>query len=50
MVSADHKLSQRRQCALLWLSRTGFYYQTVGESAETMRFMEIIHCPAGASE
>lgn len=42
MVSADHKLSQRRQCALLRLSRSSLYYQPVGESAENLRFMEII--------
>jgi len=42
MVSADHKLSQRRQCALLRLSRSSLYYQPVGESAENLKFMEII--------
>jgi len=42
MVSPDHKLSQRRQCALLRLSRSNLYYQPVGESAENLRFMEII--------
>ena len=42
MVSADHKLSQRRQCALLRLSRSNLYYQPVGESAENLKFMEII--------
>ena len=42
MVSADHKLSMRKQCALLRLSRSGLYYHPVGESAENLRFMEII--------
>jgi putative transposase len=42
MVSADHRLSQRRQCVLLRLSRSSLYYQPVGESAENLRFMEII--------
>lgn len=42
MVSADHKLSQRRQCALLGLTRSGPYHRPVGESAENLRFMEII--------
>lgn len=42
MVSADHTLSQRRQCALLRLSRSNLYYQPVGESAENLKFMEII--------
>ena len=39
----DHpKLSIRRQCKLLSLSRSGLYYHPVGESAENLRFMEII--------
>ncbi len=42
MVSADHDLSQRRQCALLRLTRSNLYYRPVGESAENLRFMEII--------
>ena len=42
MVSADHELSQRRQCALLRLTRSGLYYRPVGESAENLRFMAII--------
>lgn len=42
MVSADHQLSQRRQCALLRLTRSGLYYRPVGESAENLRFMAII--------
>jgi putative transposase len=42
MVSKDHKLSQRRQCTLLQLSRSTLYYQPKGESAENLRFMEII--------
>ena len=42
MVSKDHKLSVRRQCALLTLSRSNLYYEPKGESAENLRFMEII--------
>lgn len=42
MVSKDHKLSVRRQCALLTLARSNLYYQAQGESAESLRFMEII--------
>ena len=39
----DHpKLSVRRQCNLLSLSRSGLYYHPVGESAENLRFMEIM--------
>ena len=50
MVSKDHKPSVRRQCALLTLARSNLYYEPKGESAENLRFMAIIHCPAGASE
>ncbi|MEN8873743.1 MAG: IS3 family transposase [Pacificibacter sp.] len=42
MVSRDHKLSMRKQCELLQLSRSRLYYRPVGESAENLRFMEII--------
>ncbi len=42
MVSADHKLSQCRQCALLRLSRSILYYQFVGESVGNLKFMEIV--------
>nr|WP_157063847.1 IS3 family transposase [Phaeobacter sp. 11ANDIMAR09] len=42
MVSKDHKLSVRRQCKLLTLARSNLYYQPKGESAENLRFMEII--------
>ncbi len=39
----DHpKLSVRRTCTLLSLTRSSLYYQSVGESAENLRFMEII--------
>ncbi|TRD14341.1 IS3 family transposase [Palleronia caenipelagi] len=42
MVSRDHKLSLRKQCELLRLSRSRLYYQPVGESAENLGFMEMI--------
>ena len=42
MVRKDHKLSVRRQCTLLTLSRSNLYYQPKGESAESLRFMDII--------
>ena len=42
MVSRDHNLSVRRQCRLLSLARSNFYYQPKGESAENLRFMELI--------
>ena len=41
MVSKDHKLSVRRQCKLLTLTRSHLYYEPKGESAENLRFMEI---------
>jgi len=40
MVSKDHRLSVRRQCALLTLMRSNLYYEPQGESAENLRFME----------
>ncbi len=37
MVQADHaSLSVVRQCALLSISRSGFYYELIGEDAETL--------------
>jgi len=42
MVSRDQDLSVRRQCKLLSLVRSGFYYSPKGESAANLRFMEII--------
>jgi putative transposase len=42
MVSKDYKLSVRRQCALLTLTRSNLYYQPKGESTENLRFMAII--------
>jgi len=42
MVSRDQDLSVRRQCKLLSLVRSGFYYSPKGESAENLKFMEIV--------
>jgi len=42
MVSRDHDLSVRRQCRLLSLARSNLYYHPRGESAENLKFMEII--------
>ena len=42
MVSKDHKLSMRRQSALLTLTRSNLYYEPKGESAENLQFMAII--------
>lgn len=42
MGSKDHKLSVRRQCALLTLTRSSLYYEPKGESAENLRFMGMI--------
>jgi putative transposase len=42
-VKQDHPdISVRRQCVLLYLSRSALYYQPRGESAENLHFMEII--------
>jgi len=50
MVSKDHKLSVRRQCALMTLTRSNLYYEPKGESAENLRFMDIMHCPLGVMQ
>jgi putative transposase len=42
MVSKEHKLSVRHQCALLMLARSNVYYHPKGERAENPRFMGII--------
>jgi len=36
------KVSVRRQCQMLSLARSNLYYAPKGESAENLRFMEII--------
>ena len=42
MVSKGHKLSVRRQCALLTLVRFNLYYEPKGESAENLWLMAVI--------
>jgi putative transposase len=43
LVEAEHpRLSIVRQCALLSISRSGFYYQPMGESPETLALMRLI--------
>jgi len=42
------RVSVRRQCRLLSLARSNLYYQPTGYSVESLCFMTIIHCPAGA--
>ena len=42
MVSADHSLSQRRQCSLLQLARSSLYYQPKPMSAENLALMKLI--------
>jgi putative transposase len=43
MVQADHaSLSIVRQCALLSISRSGFYYEPAGEDAATLALMRAI--------
>lgn len=39
----DHgEISVRRQCGLLGLSRSGLYYEPVGESEENLAFMRLL--------
>jgi putative transposase len=42
VVSKDHKLSLRGQCALLTLSRSNLCYEPKGESDENLRFMKTL--------
>jgi putative transposase len=43
LIEADHsKLSVRRQCELLGLSRSSLYYQGVPESRENLRLMRLL--------
>jgi putative transposase len=36
------KVSMRRQCQMLSLARSNLYYAPKGESAENLRFMELV--------
>jgi len=43
MIDADHpKLSIRRQCELLGISRSSYYHEPAGESAENLGLMRVI--------
>ena len=42
MINKEHELSLRKQCKLLTLARSNLYYKPKGESAENLKFMEII--------
>lgn len=43
MIDPDHnRLSIRRQCELVSISRASFYRQPAGESAENLELMRII--------
>ena len=43
MIEEEHaELSIRRQCELLGLSRSSFYYEPAGVSAEDLRLMRLI--------
>jgi putative transposase len=43
LVEADHpELSVRRQCELLDLNRSSFYYEPTGETPENLRLMRLI--------
>jgi len=39
-------LSVGKQCALLSISRSSFYYEPKGESQMNLDLMRLIHCPA----
>ena len=40
--SHDPKLSIRRQCELLGISRSSYYHEPAGESAENLALMRVI--------
>jgi putative transposase len=42
LICADPKISLGRQCELLGVSRSSFYYEPIGESAENLALMELI--------
>jgi putative transposase len=43
LVDADHQqISQRRQCQLLGLHRSGLFYQPQGESSENLKLMNLL--------
>ena len=43
MIDPDHnRLSIRRQCELVSISRTSFYRQPIGETPENLELMRII--------
>jgi|TARA_R110000751_G_scaffold2336_2_gene12259 hypothetical protein len=39
-------LSVSKQCALLSISRSSFYYEPKGETERNLDLMLLIHCPA----
>ena len=39
-------LSVGKQCSLLSISRSSFYYEPKGESEMNLDLMRVIHCPA----
>jgi putative transposase len=42
LILPDPKISLGRQCELLGISRSGFYYEPIGESAENLALMALI--------
>lgn len=42
MINSEHMLSIRRQCELLGLCRSSFYYEPVRESEDNLRFMRLL--------
>jgi putative transposase len=46
LIDVGHpELSVRRQCALLGLNRSSFYYEPAGETPENLRLMRLIDEP-----
>lgn len=42
LIAPEHKLSIRRQCDLLSLNRSRYYYKPIGESEENLRIMYLM--------
>lgn len=40
-------LSVSKQCSLVSISRSSFYYEPKGESEMNLGLMRLIHCPIG---
>lgn len=43
MIESKHRLSLEKQCKLLFLNRSCFYYSPKGESAQNMEIMDLLN-------